>query len=164
MKKIHRILGISLICLVALTFIFANVQRVKPTLYPKQGEYIKFGSNAGDTIVVSDTLTYVFSVEHMNDVNPVINLFWDKIGSGTATCTVKFWESMDGTNYAQCLKGAALGAYTKSISGSADQYLNWSFKQDTAYFDQRFLKIQFITSSTASVKAKLTGYAKFNIQ
>jgi hypothetical protein len=125
--------------------------------------YLVTGGAAGDTLVVSDTIQIPIVVNHSAIVKPQIQMYWQKIGSGTATITASFWESNDGTNYTQILKGKAQGAYTKTLTLTATGTTFVSFPLDTAILQGRFLKIRYITSSTASVKGKMTHRIKFNL-
>ena len=159
MKK-YLVLSISLI---VLAFGLMSLQRTKSTISVNQGEFKRFGGTAGDTVVVSDTVNYVFNVTHLNDVNPYGYFLWDKVGSGNPTVTMLFYQSIDGVNYVAVQKGAALGAYTKTLSPTADTYYECSFAKDTAFFEGKYLKITFRTTNTANVKGKVDGFFKFNI-
>lgn len=125
--------------------------------------YLTFGGQAGDTLVVSDTVSYPIAVNHSKIVQPFIQMYWQKIGAGTATVTVSFWSSNDGTTYNQIVKGKAQAAYTKTLTLSATGTTFISFPLDTAIVQGRYFKIRYITSSTASVKGKMTHKIKFNL-
>jgi hypothetical protein len=129
----------------------------------KDQSFAQFGGATGDTIVVSDTLQYPIIVNHSKVIKPFIQLDWTKIGSGTATVAVTFWQSNDGTNYNQIVKGKNQAAYAKTLTITATGSNFISFATDTAILEGKYLKIRYITSSTASVKGKLAHKIKFNL-
>jgi len=104
-------------------------------------------------------------ITHTNEIDNYLTLNLDKIGSGTATITVRFLQSNDNLNWYTVKKGAAQGDYTKTISLTADANYEYSSRRDTGFWEGRFARVQFITSSTASVKVKvLASYMKWNIK
>jgi hypothetical protein len=127
----------------------------------QQGQFVTLGS---DSLQVSDSIAYIVPVTHLN-VNDVFHSFyWTKVGSGTATLAVNYFQSNDNVNYFAVTKGSAQSAYTKSFTISASGANYVSFAQDSAVLTGRYLKIQLITSNTASVKGYLTHYVKTNIK
>lgn len=116
--KTKILLFLFAICAVGLFFAGAK-DRTRPTasatVYNNSSDkgYCVTGGAAGDTIVVSDTLQIPIQVDHSALLKPYIQLYWDKIGSGTATVTLTFWQSVDGVNYQQLKKGKLQGAYSK---------------------------------------------------
>jgi hypothetical protein len=92
------------------------------------------------------------------------SFYWTKVGAATATVAVNYFQSNDNVNYFPVTKGSAQSAYTKSFTLSASGANNVSFTQDSAVLEGRYLKIQLITSNTASVKGYLTHYVKTNIK
>ena len=156
-----------------MAFVF-SVSAQQSTLRPtvknvNQGEFVDFGGsnlNPVDSLQVTDTAQYIIPVTHQNGVNPFLATYWKKVGSGTATLTLNFYQSNDPTpaNFVTIKKGKALGAYTKTLTYSASGWQQISFAQDTAAFEGRYLKVEFITSSTASVNGKLFNRMKFNIK
>ena len=148
-------------------FLFSvDAQGYRPTIYTEQGKYIQFGGAAADTLIMNDTITYTFYVEHVNGVQPYIQTLYDKISSGNPSVTLSFSQSIDGTSFTPILKGAAQSAYTKALSPTADTYYRQSLIADTAIFEGRFLRLEYKTTNTPStaVKAKIYGTIKFNIK
>jgi hypothetical protein len=130
-----------------------------------QGKYYALGGGTSDTIVVSDTVNYTMFVNRTNIVYPELDLLWTKVSSGTATLKVEFYQSKDGkaNSWTTVKKGKALGAYSKTLTLTATSYNPISFRADTAYFTGRYLKIVNSTTSTASVKGKITNLLKLDI-
>lgn len=129
---------------------------------PNDASSLNFGGGVADTLVVSDTVQYPIIVSHSQGLKPFIQMYWQKIGSGTATVTATFWQSNDGTTYNAIPKGKAQSAYSKTLTLSATGTTFISFANDTALFEGQYLKIRYVTSSTASVKGKMTHKIKFN--
>lgn len=132
-----------------------------------QGNTIYFGGfnqTAQDSLQVSDSIAYYTYISHQNDVAPYLTWFWNKIGSGTATITLTFWQSNDNVNYFQLKSGVAQTTYSKSYTLSANTWSEVDFARDSVRFDGRYLKTYFITSNTASVKGKLINQLKVNIK
>lgn len=161
---------ISILSLVGIGLFFAGVKdRTRPlqsaSVFGDASDqsYLVCGGGAGDTIVVSDTVRVPVVVNHSAIVQPYIQLYYDKISSGTATIAATYWQSNDGVNYKQLLKGKNQSAYAKSLALAADTTIWTSFAADTVVFEGRFLMMKYITSSTASVKGKLTHRIKFNL-
>lgn len=122
------------------------------------------GSAISDTLQVSDTVAYVFPVTHTNDVDFYHTFYWNKSGSGTATLTVLYFQGNDPYNMTPVTKGVAQGAYTKQFSLSASGWNYISFKNDTANFVGRYLKVEYMTTNTASVGGKVFTRIKSNIK
>lgn len=133
-----------------------------------QSSSIYFGGVPGtpsDSLQVSDSIAYIIPVSHWNEVIPNLQWGWTKIGSGTATITLSFLQNNDGgSTWFNVPKGAAQSAYSKSYTLSATTNSFVDFAQDTAIFSGRYLKVYYITSSTASVKGKLYNLLKVNIK
>ena len=168
MKKFIFLL--SLVFLFAVSYAHKPVQGTLPTVYITNTTLTNTVDFAGvnltpiDSLLVSDTLQYILPVSHTNMVNPFIATYWSKIGAGTATVTVNFLQSNDPAtaDFVTIKKGKNLTAYSKTLTLTASGWSNISFVQDTAQFEGRYLMVQFITSSTASVKGKLFNRARFN--
>lgn len=143
-----------------------------PKTYPTlpaitQGQFTYFGSNTAavrDSLAVTDTARYIIPVTHTNDVNLYGNFNWVKIGAGTATLLMNFTQSNDGVTYYAVKKGAANSTYTKTLTLSASTNTELNFSADTVKFSGRYLKVELITSATASVKGKYWGLIKTNIK
>jgi len=118
-----------------------------------------------DTLQVSDTVAYIIPVMHSNDVDLTHEFYWTKYGSGTATVTLTFYQGNTPWYFTQCTSGVAKTAYSKSytISASGDQGF-LSFKTDSVNFTGRYLKVQYMTSSTASVGGKIISRTKATIK
>jgi hypothetical protein len=137
--------------------------RVVSGLSVTQGSTLLYGNLNGvpsDSLQVSDSIAYLVSVAHTNAVDPFLTWQWTKVGSGTATITLTFLQSNDNVNWFAVPKGAALSAYSKSYTLSASGWNLVSFAQDTARFEGKYLKVYYITSSTASVKGRVNGILK----
>jgi len=113
-----------------------------------------WGSNVGDSIGISDTLTYILPINHANALAIGGQLNWTKVGAGTATVTAKYFQSEDNNTYTALVKGVNQSTYTNTYTFSATGAQIFDFAKDTVYFSSRYLKIQYITSNTASVSAK----------
>lgn len=132
-----------------------------------EGQFVDLGGLPGhptDSLGVSDTTVYTIPITHTHEVWPYFSWEWVKSGSGTATVTLTFQQSMDNINYYNVLKGQAQSTYSKSYTLSASGTNEVEFCRDTAIVGGRYLKLTFITSATASVKGTLHGRIKANIQ
>lgn len=129
---------------------------------PNDQSLLAFGGGAGDTLVISDTVQYPILVSHSKLLKPFIQMYWQKIGAGTATVTATFWQSNDGTTYNAIPKGKNQTAYSKTLTLSATGTTFISFTADTVVFEGQYLKVRYITSSTSAVKGKMTHKIKFN--
>jgi hypothetical protein len=163
MKNFFKILLAGLIVVISVS-VFAT-KRTFDKGEVIQGKYYTLGGGTADTIVVSDTVEYIMFVNRTNIVYPELDLLWTKIGAGTATLKVEFFESKDGvtSSYTACKKGKAQGAYTKTLTLTATGYTPISFRADTALFTGRYLKTKYSTTSTATVKGKITNLWKLDI-
>jgi len=132
------------------------------------GEFVDWGGvNLAyrDSIKVSDTLEYVIPVTHTSIIYPYTSFRWYKVGAGTATLSVEFYQANDKTLSwlpVQYITSGALADYTKTLTISASGYYDWSFMSDSARFEGRYLKIVLRTTSTATVHGKIAGRTKFN--
>ena len=113
-----------------------------------------WGVNTGDSIGVTDTLTYILPITHANALAIAGQFNWTKVGAGTATVTAKYFQSEDNSNYTALLKGVANSTYTNTYTFSATGSQIFDFAKDTVFFSSRYLKIQYITSNTANVNAR----------
>lgn len=134
----------------------------------QQGQYFDFGGYnlvPSDSLQVTDTIAYIIPMTHLNDITGYLSWFWHKIGAGTATVTMAFFQGNDPTNFYPVLTGTTTSAsYTKSYTLSADTWSNVSFARDSARLEGRYLKVELFTSNTASVKGKIFGRFKTNIK
>lgn len=165
-----KILFIFSVLLIALAVIAGPNDRTRPTVSATalgvgaDQTYVTLGGGLGDTLVVSDTLQHVLYVDHTGQLQVYFSTYYQKIGAATATITLNYYQSNDGINWYTLKKGKNQGAYTKSVSVTASAYASTSMLLDTCVLEGRFLKKQYITSSTASVKVKITDKAKINIK
>lgn len=146
----------------------AQTRRVITPTVP-QGNYIDFGGTLNGSVVtpvdslqVSDSIAYTIPFVHTNKQSAYYIWYWNKIGSGTATITLSFLQGNDSLNLFPVLAGQAHSAYTKTYTLSANTWSEVDFDRDTAQINGRYLKVYFITSSTASVKGKLFNRLKTN--
>lgn len=163
MKKSNILLlfTFALVCTIA----FAT-NRTKDAGEANEGakSYTVVGGGVSDTIVLNDTLSYVYFIGHFNSIWPDLSVYWDKVGAGNPTLKLDIYESVDKVNWSTVKKGVLQGAYTKTYTPTADGMLECSFEKDTAYFSKRYIKYQFSTGNTASTKARLTLHQKINIR
>lgn len=145
-----------------------------------QGQYIDFPglffptsaasiptSAASDTLQVSDTVAYVFQINHANDVDMFLQWYWNKSGAGTAGITLTFYQSNDPYNFptsSQLTAGTLKAAYSKVYALTASGWNQVSFRQDSVSFAGRYLKVQYLTSATASVGGKVFSRLKTTIK
>lgn len=169
MKNLFKIGLVS--CLMLLGSLTSKAQ-THPTTYPilqnvNQGQYLDFGGVnlvPRDSLLVTDTATYIIPVTHVNDLTHYLVFNWTKIGAGTATLAVKFSQGNDPSIFFPVTAGKLNTAYTKSYTLAASATNEVSFARDTASFQGRYLKIQMITTSTASVKGKYAWRLKTNVK
>lgn len=164
-----KIIIFSILAIVGFGLFFAGVNdRTLPlqaaSVFDESNDksLLTFGGLAGDTLVVSDTVQYPIRISHSKLLKPFIQMYWQKIGAGTATVTATFWQSNDGVTYNAIPKGKNQTAYSKTLTLSATGTTFISFTADTVVFEGQYLKVRYITSSTASVKGKMTHKIKFN--
>lgn len=117
-----------------------------------------------DSLQVTDSIAYLISVIHQHQVDPYLTWEWQKIGSGTASITLNFFQSNDNVNWFPVPVGVAHASYSKTYTLSATTFSQIDFAADSARYSGKYLKLQYFTSSTASVKGKLYGVLKVNIR
>lgn len=158
MKNITKIL--SILILASFCFV-ANAQvRTKSTATLTQGQFIDLGVSVKDTLAVSDTIAYIIPLDHTNNMNLYHTFKWTKIGAGTATMDVQAFQSNNGTDWFAVKKGVLQTAYTKTFTLSATGAGEIDFNADTALISGRYLKVQYKTSSTASVQGSIATRIK----
>lgn len=148
----------------------AHAQNGRTHMTPQitQGQWQDLGGAVGaptDSLGVSDTTTYYVPITHTNLIFPYLTWEWTKTGSGSATITLTAYQSNDNVNYAQLKAGVAQTAYSKTYStlaASANEEVD--FNRDTVAVGGRYLKLQWITSSTASVKGGFHARVKANVK
>jgi hypothetical protein len=163
MKKIVYLLIASLTLFTAVD----AQTRTKTTANVTQGQYLDFGGInmvPSDSLQVTDSIAYIIPITHENDINAYQIFKWKKSGAGTATVTVNYFQGNDPTNLFAVPKGVAQTAYTKTFTLSTDSVVQINPTLDTAIISGRYLKIQFFTSSTASVKGYIANRLKTNVK
>ena len=163
MKRFFSALCIISLIVTAVTFA-TNRTKYAGEANESSKSYTVVGGGVSDTIILNDTVSYVYLVSHFNSIYPELVIYYDKVGSGNPTLKLDIYESMDNINWTTVKKGVLQGAYTKTYTPTADGILECSFEKDTAFFVKRYLKYQFSTGNTASTKAKLTLHQKINIR
>lgn len=162
MKSFIKILFAFALLLTTTVTVHAQLrQRVMPAI--AKGNSIVLGttgftvSNTGiaDTLAVSDTLDYRIPFTGPNSYLPFISYGWTKIGSGTATVVVNFYEGNTPYNFTTVKAGVANAAYTKTLTLSASTTGFIDFLADSAKISGKYLKITETTSSTASVQGSI---------
>lgn len=169
-----------LIAFSALAFLIGNQAKAQLrdtiTAGIQQGQFIDlFGYQTGsgfnvvtnpvDSMQVSDTLVNIIPITHLNAIDPYLTWYWQKVGSGTATLTVSFFTGNDPTNCTfPVRKGVLDSAYTRTFTLSTSQWNDIDFARDTARCSGRYLKIQLMTTNTASVGGKVYARLKTNIR
>jgi len=96
-----------------------------------------YPTNVGDSIGISDTLTYILPITHANTLAIGGQLNWTKVGAGTATVTAKYFQSEDNVTYTALVKGVANSTYTmptllqqQILKYLTSQKILFSFQQD----------------------------------
>lgn len=157
-----------LILIFTLATVAASAQtRLRTVGNINEGQFINIGGTTAtptDSLQVTDTIAYIIPITHIHSVFPYLTWEWTKIGAGTATIAQSFTQSSDNVTYFPVLKGVAQSTYSKSYTLSASTSSEVDFVRDTAVISGRFLKVTYITSSTASVKGKLHTLVKANIK
>lgn len=165
-SKIFRLLALPILLLTS-TMVFAQ-GRQHTVIGIQQGTFVDLGGTQPlptDSLGVSDTTVYTIPITHTNLIFPYMTWEWTKVGAGSATIVLSFTQSTDGVNYFPVLKGQAQSAYTKTYSSlAASTNSEVEFWRDTAVIGGRYLKVTWISSSTASVKGKLHARVKTNVQ
>lgn len=159
MKKLLAFIGLAFV----FTLYFAGQPTTMGTVAIEQGKYVRFGRGI-DSLGTSDTLIYPFVITHTNNIAPYIAMTWTKVGAGTPTVAVTLDQSMDGTTWYACKAGKAQSDYSKSLSLTATASSSISFERDSIYFEARYLRIKYISNSTANTNFKVNGYLKLNIK
>lgn len=162
-----RLLQLLLITISILTTTATHSQlRTSTVRNIQQGEFIDLQAGInGDTLQVSDTVAYIIPISHTSRCLPYFTWDWTKSGSGTASITMSFYQQNDPSKTWLPLKaGVAQTTYTKSFTLSATGTNEVSFARDTALFEGRYLKVQYVTSNTASVGGKVTTRVKTAVQ
>lgn len=168
-----RLKSFLLFALIALICTCANAQlRTKIVSPISIGSYGVFGTfpntitglGSADTLAVSDTVAYIVPITGQNRYLPFLSFGWTKIGSGTATLTATFYEGNSTNNFKQLLSGSANAAYTKSFTLSASSTQFVDFLADSVKVSGRYLKIQYLTSNTASVQGSIVTVCNTAIQ
>jgi len=141
-----------------------------PKTYPilgnvNQGQFLDFAGNnfvPSDSLTVTDTARYIIPITHTNELQNYLAFNWLKIGAGTATLKINFYQGNDPNNFFTVKAGKLQAAYVKNYTLAASGVNEISFLRDTASFEGRYLKVELITSSTASVKGKYAFRLKTN--
>lgn len=147
-------------------------QRVVSGISVNEGQTVDLGGiypvsgtvTPSDSLQVSDSIAYFVSVIHTHTIDPFVTWYWNKIGSGNPTVTLSFLESNDNVNWFAIPKGVGLTAYTKTFSPTANTWYEVNFRADTAAFSGKYLKVYYITNSTASTKGKIFTRIKTSIK
>lgn len=165
-----------LFCLIAFASCLVTQAQLRTTTRSnvQQGQFLDYPGSLfaatptsanSDTLQISDTVAYILPVTHTNDVSFYHTWYWAKSGAGTATITVSFFQGNDPFNFVAIKAGTAQAAYTKVVTVSATGWqVPISFAADTARFEGRYLKVQYMTSNTASVGGKVFSRTKSNIK
>jgi len=158
-----------LILIALISTVFVSHAQTKSKVLPgfAGGNYSVFGTTGytysggvADTLAVTDTISYIYPITGGIRYTPFISLAWTKIGSGTATVVCKLFQSNQGGvsgNYQQCGSGVANTAYSKSFTFSSTGVNYLDAFADSVKISGRYLKVEFITSNTASVQGAIAG-------
>lgn len=165
MKKILFILTFCALAIVAPSLVGENSAHAQlrtkgPTAPLPQGQFLTLGVSPKDTLAVSDTIAYIIPVEHTNKVNFYHTFKWTKIGSGTATVDVRYFQSNDNLTYFPVLAGVSMTALVKTFTISTTGENEIDLARDSTNFAGRYLKVQYKTSSTASVSGAILTIIK----
>lgn len=115
------------------------------------------GTGVSDTLAVSDTIAYIVPINSIYRYTPFLSFGWNKIGSGTATVTATFYQGNSPYNFTQCKAGSANNLYSKSFTLSASGTNFVDFLADSVKVSGKYLKIQYMTSGTASVQGSVVS-------
>ena len=113
------------------------------------------GVGTADTLGVSDTIAYIIPFQGPYKYIPYVSFGWTKIGSGTATLVASFYQGNTPYNFSPVKAGSSNATYTKTYTLSASGTNFIDFLADSAKVSGRYLKVQFMTSSTASVQGSV---------
>lgn len=160
----------GILALILAIFITVAHAQTHPKTYPittnvNQGTFLDFGGInmiPRDSLLVTDTARYIIPITHTNDLSNYLAFNWLKIGAGTATLKINFYQGNDPVNFFTVKAGKTQAAYVKNYTLAASALNEISFIRDTAFFEGRYLKVELITSSTASVKGKYAFRIKTN--
>jgi len=160
MKKIIVLLSF-------LAFVFVGYSQVSSKIETHtnitQGSVCKFNSDKLDTLKSADTLSYVFQVLHANSVNPYITQKFDMKAADT-TVTLTFYQSADGINWHVLNAGTSPSAYTKSVTATSGNNVNYVGASDIVWFEAPYLKIMYVAKAKTGFKSIPYGSVKFNIK
>lgn len=119
----------------------------------------------GAPLVVSDTVASIIPISGLNQIDALLSWYWQKVGSGSATITVAFFQGNDQFNFNALTAGVANATYTKTFSALAASGWHYiDFRADSVKFSGRYLKVSFTTSSTASVNGNVWARLKTSIR
>jgi hypothetical protein len=149
-------------------FVFASAHaqvRTSVTANVNKGEYIDLQSvSTGDTLQYADTVAYIIPMTHDFYLSAYLTMTWTKAvqSTGSANVVMSFFQGNDPVNFFPIKAGLAQSIYTKSFTFSATGNQEVSLMRDSALFEGRYLKVQFLTTNNilpapASVVATPSG-------
>lgn len=157
MKKLITLLIFGLT-----TFLFIpdiKSQTVTSPLSLSQGEAKSFAGTTSDSLLAADTLVYYFQIKATDKVGSIFHLYYDET-AGSQTVNVKVYESNDNKSYMYTEVPRGVGSKKwASAALTADTNIKFCSERDSITFNNRFYKIEAI-SSGASSKGTLRGVAK----
>jgi hypothetical protein len=162
MKKILSLI-LMFVCVVAIQAQLPVASKIKTMTAVQQGYTANFNSSYTDTLKSGDTLFYVCAVTHYNEVNPYLQVNFNKIAADT-TAVVTLWQSMTGvttssTSWNQVKSGSSPSAWSATISANTE-YDGHSLP---IWFAGRYIGIRFIGKTKTGFKTRPYGTVKFNI-
>jgi len=152
--------------------------KIKNLGFTNPGVVVQFNPYGYDTLNPSgDTLFYYLGLNH--DFNGYVYLseFYNRYPVSNATyhdtiAKVTFYQSVNGLNWRQLVKGKAQSSYTNTFDTTSfyTPYGNpgkeISFLRDTVYFESQYLGMRIISPAISrakkSVKKRYYGSIRFN--
>jgi hypothetical protein len=168
MKKfiLFSVMAVFTMCLMAQ---IPAVSKITQTFTIEQGKAVSFNTNYADTLKSGDTLFFIIPVEHKDYVYPYITQYWKFVAVDT-TVLVTFWQSMTGSQTVDAewyqinnttTLPVTLSAYAKTVTATSGNAADYSFKEEMAWFDSRYLGIRYIARVKTGFKSCPYGTVKF---
>ena len=158
-----KILLISILLILSAGLFAQQSKKVHTLPTTSAGNYVQFDSRLSDTLKSADTISYVFPINHVSGVAPIIDLREKLVSTGKDTTVVlKVFESFDGITYSDVYAGT-LGstmAYTKTLAKAISQ-IQYDGIVDQVWFGTVYLKLMFVSPVRTGFKKILSGYVGF---
>jgi hypothetical protein len=130
------------------------------------GLTIAVNPSYADTLKSTDTIFYKTLVNHSNIGYPYVSLLFKGVaGADTATVTVTFWQSVDGThNWTQVLNTTSPTAWATSLTKAVQKAggMDIDFWRSVGWFQSTYLGVRLICGTSSSFKGIYYGAIRFN--